>query len=43
MSSAISGGVLTAELTDALIEKIVVRQDKSFEVFYRFMADEEVC
>jgi cell division protein FtsB len=36
VSAAIRKNELTAEIADALIEKISVSQDKSFEVFYRF-------
>ena len=39
VSAAISAGRLTADIADALIEKIVVRQDKSFDIFYCFDND----
>ena len=44
VTAAITGGALTRELADALIEKVVVRKDKSFEVSYRFDGElKEVC
>ena len=36
VSAAIHDGRLTADMADALIEKIIVMPDKSFEVFCRF-------